>query len=150
MDEPQYSTLMDALSAVPDPRKARGKQYSWSLLLTLVSSALASGERSGHGIASWVAEHAAALLVWLHPERGRLPSDPPCGAPCGEWMSLLWSNVSPSIPVQSPSQQNHRLRSLARRAKSYKVKHLMAKPYVVPVHTVSQPILSLWCSTPVR
>jgi len=75
MDEPQYSTLMEALSAVPDPRKARGKQYSWILLLTLVSSALASGERSGHGIASWVAEHASALLVWLHPERGRLPSE---------------------------------------------------------------------------
>ena len=75
MDEPQYSTLLEALSAVPDPRKARGKQYSWSLLLTLVSSALASGERSGHGIASWVAEHAAALLVWLHPERDRLPSE---------------------------------------------------------------------------
>ena len=75
MDEPQYSTLLEALSAVPDPRKARGKQYSWSLLLTLVSSALASGERSGHGIASWVAEHAAALMVWLHPERDRLPSE---------------------------------------------------------------------------
>ena len=75
MDEPQYSTLMDALSGVPDPRKARGKQFSWILLLTLVSSALASGERSGHGIASWVAEHAAALLVWLRPERERLPSE---------------------------------------------------------------------------
>ena len=36
---------------------------------------LASGERSGHGIATWVAEHAAALLVWLHPERARLPSE---------------------------------------------------------------------------
>ena len=75
MDEPQYSTLLEALSAVPDPRKARAKQYSWILLLTLISSALASGERSGHGIASWVAEHAAALLVWLHPERERLPSE---------------------------------------------------------------------------
>jgi hypothetical protein len=75
MDEPHSSTLLEALSAVPDPRKARGKQYSWSLLLTLVSSVLASGERNGHGIASWVAEHAAALMVWLHPERGRLPSE---------------------------------------------------------------------------
>ena len=75
MDEPHSSTLMDALSAVPDPRKARGKQFSWILLLTLVSSALASGERSGHGIACWVAEHASALLAWLHPERGRLPSE---------------------------------------------------------------------------
>jgi predicted transposase YbfD/YdcC len=75
MDEPQYSTLLEALSAVPDPRKARGKQYSWLLLLTLVSSALGSGERSGHGIASWVVEHTAALLLWLRPERGRLPSE---------------------------------------------------------------------------
>lgn len=75
MDEPQYSTLLEALSAVPDPRKARGKQYSWVLLLTLVSSALASGERSGHGIATWVVEHRAALVVWLCPERGRLPSE---------------------------------------------------------------------------
>ena len=75
MDEPQYSTLLEALSAVPDPRKARGKQYSWVLLLTLVSSALASGERNGHGIATWVTERTAILLVWLRPERGRLPSE---------------------------------------------------------------------------
>ena len=75
MDEPQYNTLIDALTDVPDPRKARGKQYSWTLLLTLVSSALASGERSGHGIASWVAEHATILVVRLRPERGRLPSE---------------------------------------------------------------------------
>jgi predicted transposase YbfD/YdcC len=75
MDEPQYSTLLEARRAVPDPRKARGKQYSWGLLLILVSSALASGERNGHGIASWVAEHSSTLLVWLHPERGRLPSE---------------------------------------------------------------------------
>jgi predicted transposase YbfD/YdcC len=75
MDEPHSSTLLEALSAVPDPRKARGKQYSWVLLLTLVSSALGSGERSGHGIATWVAEHTSALLVWLRPERDRLPSE---------------------------------------------------------------------------
>jgi predicted transposase YbfD/YdcC len=75
MDKPHSSTLMEALSAVPDPRKARGKQHSWVLLLTLVSSALGSGERSGHGIASWVAEHTSTLLVWLRPERGRLPSE---------------------------------------------------------------------------
>lgn len=75
MDEPQYSTLIDALADVPDPRKARGKQYSWTLLLTLICSALASGERGGHGIAIWVAEHATILLMRLHPERGHLPSE---------------------------------------------------------------------------
>ena len=75
MDEPQYSTLMDALTDVPDPRKARGKQYPWILLLILISSALASGERNGHGIATWVVEHTTALLIQLRPERGRLPSE---------------------------------------------------------------------------
>jgi predicted transposase YbfD/YdcC len=75
MDQPQYSTLLEALSTVPDPRKARGKRYSWTFLLTLVCSALGSGERNGHGIASWVVEHAAALVVQLRPARGRLPSE---------------------------------------------------------------------------
>jgi hypothetical protein len=42
---------MEALTDVPNPRKARGKQYPWTLLLTLVCSALFCGERSGHGIA---------------------------------------------------------------------------------------------------
>jgi predicted transposase YbfD/YdcC len=75
MDQPQYSTLMDALTDVPDPRNARGKQYPWTLLLTLLCSAVASGQQSGHGIASWVAEHAPTLLAWLQPERRRLPSE---------------------------------------------------------------------------
>src|SRR6476646_10341204 len=75
MGEPHSSTLLEALSAVPDPRKARGKQYSWVLLLTSVSSALGSGERNGHGIATWVVKHSSPLLVWLRPERGRLPSE---------------------------------------------------------------------------
>ncbi len=34
MDTPQYSTLLDALQGVPDPRRARGKRYPWLLLLT--------------------------------------------------------------------------------------------------------------------
>src|SRR4051812_46305920 len=34
MDEPHSSILIEALSAVPDPYKACGKQYSWNLLLT--------------------------------------------------------------------------------------------------------------------
>src|SRR5215217_7686478 len=75
MDHKQYSTLIEALSDVPDPRKARGKQYCWLLLLTLICSALASAERNPHGIASWVSEHASALLLQLRPARGRLPSE---------------------------------------------------------------------------
>ena len=36
----QYSTLLSALQHVPDPRKARGKRYSWTLLLTLIVAGL--------------------------------------------------------------------------------------------------------------
>jgi hypothetical protein len=43
MDKAQYSTLLDALKDVPDPRKARGQRYSWLLLLTLFGGALAKG-----------------------------------------------------------------------------------------------------------
>jgi len=75
MDEQQYSTWMDALAAVPDPRKARGQRFSWHLLLALICSALASGQQSGHGIANWVEQHAVALLKRLKPDRGKLPSE---------------------------------------------------------------------------
>ena len=61
MDQPQYSTLMDALKEVPDPRKARGKQYPWSLLLTLACGALVSGQKTAHAIAHWVTLHAHEL-----------------------------------------------------------------------------------------
>jgi len=36
MDTPQYSTLMEALQELPDPRKPRGKRYQWHLLLTII------------------------------------------------------------------------------------------------------------------
>lgn len=51
MDHNQYSTLMETLAVVPDPRKARGKRYSWLLLLTLLAAGLASGHQTVHAIA---------------------------------------------------------------------------------------------------
>ena len=75
MDEPKYSTLLAALTAVPDPRQARGKQLSWSLILTLIAGALAGNARSGHAIARCLHDRAAELLLLLQPERGRLPSE---------------------------------------------------------------------------
>jgi len=75
MDTQKYTSLLQALEAVPDPRKARGKQLAWSLILTLMSGALASNARSGHAIARWVQDRATDLLAELQPERGRLPSE---------------------------------------------------------------------------
>lgn len=75
MDEPQYSTLMDALAAVPDPRRARGKQLEWSMILGLIACAILCQQRSGAAIADWVQHHQAPLLAAFRPRRNRLPSE---------------------------------------------------------------------------
>jgi hypothetical protein len=46
MDDRKYATLVEALAAVPDPRRWSGQRYPWVLLLTLVSAALATGQRT--------------------------------------------------------------------------------------------------------
>jgi predicted transposase YbfD/YdcC len=74
MDAPQYSHLLAALHDVPDPRRPRGRRHAWSLLLTLIAAAMASGERNVRAIGQWVAEHAEELVAILDPPRGRLPS----------------------------------------------------------------------------
>jgi len=75
MDQPKYTTLMEALQDVPDPRQARGKRYAWPFLLALITSALGSGQRTGRAIAHWVALHSAELLEQLRPPRRCLPSE---------------------------------------------------------------------------
>ena len=47
----QYSTLLNALQHLPDPRKACGKRYSWPLLLTLLVAGLASNYQTARAIA---------------------------------------------------------------------------------------------------
>jgi predicted transposase YbfD/YdcC len=74
MDAQEYTSLQAALSAVPDPRHARGQRYPWPLLLTLVSAAMLSGQRGMRGIGQWVSEHAADLIGLLEPAPRRLPS----------------------------------------------------------------------------
>jgi predicted transposase YbfD/YdcC len=75
MDQQQYSTLLAAVAEVPDPRAARGKQHSWTLIVTIICAALASGQQSGRAIGQWAREHALELLSALQPVRGRLPSE---------------------------------------------------------------------------
>lgn len=74
MDQRQYSTLLDALRPIPDPRKARGKRHPWLVLLTVVAAGLASGQPTAHAIAQWVTLHADALHAAL-PDLIRLPSE---------------------------------------------------------------------------
>jgi predicted transposase YbfD/YdcC len=75
MDTCEYSTLLEALTAVPDPRQARGKQLEWPMILGVIASAMVSQQRSAAAIAHWVHAHAAVLLAAFQPARGRLPSE---------------------------------------------------------------------------
>jgi predicted transposase YbfD/YdcC len=74
MDQSQSTTLMEAVAAVPDPRQARGQRHTWPLLLTLITAALAAGQRSGRAIGQWVQEHQADLRRQLHRAERPLPS----------------------------------------------------------------------------
>ena len=75
MDQPQYSTLLAALAAVPDPRAARGKQLEWPMILGVIACALLCQQRSITAIADWVQHQQALLLTAFHPARQRLPSE---------------------------------------------------------------------------
>jgi len=74
MDSCQYSTLMDALKHIPDPRKSRGKRHNWLMLLTILVSGLASGYQSARAIAHWAKLHASELQQLL-PALQRIPSE---------------------------------------------------------------------------
>lgn len=56
---------MDALTTLPDPRKAHGKRFSWPVLLTLLAAGLASGHQTAHAIAHWIVLQADALRAAL-------------------------------------------------------------------------------------
>lgn len=75
MGDGKYTTLVEALAEVPDPRKARGQRYPWILLLTLVSAALVSGNPNGRAIGQWVEEHADELAQELDRAGRPLPSE---------------------------------------------------------------------------
>ncbi len=74
MDTHKYTTLLAALQAVPDPRKARGKRHAWSLILTLIVAALASGQKNVRAIAQWTVEHATEIVDGLALDVASLPS----------------------------------------------------------------------------
>src|SRR5690242_117301 len=74
MDARNYTTLMDAVVDIPDPRHARGKRHRWAVLLTLISAALLSGQRNGRAIGQWVDEHTVELMTRLPLPQRPLPS----------------------------------------------------------------------------
>lgn len=74
MDQPEYTTLTEALKSVPDPRHARGKRYTWLFLLTLIAAAMVSGQKTVNASADWVHLHADELRAALKPATASMPS----------------------------------------------------------------------------
>jgi predicted transposase YbfD/YdcC len=56
-------TLLQALSAVPDPRKARGRRHSLQSILFLAVGAVLAGARSYAAIAQWSQRAAGPVMV---------------------------------------------------------------------------------------
>lgn len=75
MDGAQYTTLVEALKDIPDPRRARGKRYTWLFLLTLIAAAMASGQKTLYAMADWIHLNAEELGQHLKPPKGHIPSD---------------------------------------------------------------------------
>ncbi len=75
MDHVQYSSLVEALAAVPDPRQARGKQLEWSFILGVIAGAMLSQQQRVTAMAQWAQRHAAALITAFQPTRRRVPSE---------------------------------------------------------------------------
>jgi len=73
VDQQQYSSLMERFAAMPDPRQARGKRSSWSLILTLIAAALVSGEHGVWALSQWITERQTELLALLGGARQQLP-----------------------------------------------------------------------------
>src|SRR4028118_1126071 len=75
MDHSKYSSVMAMLSALPDPRKARGKQLEWTFIWAIIFAAMLHNQHGATAIAHWASLHAAELLTAFLPSRSRLPSE---------------------------------------------------------------------------
>jgi predicted transposase YbfD/YdcC len=75
MDQEQYTTLVEVLKQIPDPRKRQGRRHRWLTVLCLIVAALASAQRTPRAISRWVQEHREELFAVLPQSVSRLPSD---------------------------------------------------------------------------
>lgn len=74
MSEHNYSTLVDALQQIPDPRNRRGQQHEWLYILVVIAAGLVAGQRGGRAMAQWAREHQSTLVASLRPRQQRVPS----------------------------------------------------------------------------
>lgn len=74
MDQPQFTSLLAFLKALPDYRKRRGRRYIWVCLLAILCAAVLSGHKTGSAIVQWAQLHEMEIRDWLAPLLHRIPS----------------------------------------------------------------------------
>jgi predicted transposase YbfD/YdcC len=75
MDIPQYNSVLDLLSALPDPRKPRGKQIEWTFIWMIIFAGMLHNQRGATAIAHWARCHRETLVATFRPAKNRLPSE---------------------------------------------------------------------------
>jgi predicted transposase YbfD/YdcC len=71
MFDAHCTTWKALFQTLPDPRHRRGCRYPWWVMLTLIMTAVASGQRHPQAIIQWTSEHADLLREQVWP---RVPS----------------------------------------------------------------------------
>jgi predicted transposase YbfD/YdcC len=74
MDGVQYTTLVDVLKQIPDPRNRKGRRHRWVIVLSLIAAAMASAQRTPQAIARWLHAQRQEVLSALPASVSRLPS----------------------------------------------------------------------------
>jgi len=74
MDGVQYTTLVDVLKQVPDPRNRKGRRHRLVIVLSLIAAAMASAQRTPQAIARWRGAQRQEVLSALPASVARLPS----------------------------------------------------------------------------
>lgn len=70
----EVNALVERLEQIPDERKARGKRYRLSMLLTLIILAKLAGEHKPLGIAEWLALRRRELVRAFGCQHQQMPS----------------------------------------------------------------------------
>jgi predicted transposase YbfD/YdcC len=108
---PGLPTLAQALEAVPDLRRRRGRRYRLAFLLSLAVVAVLGGAKSLSAIVQWARDADEATLTALGAPARRRPARPPRSAgPSNAWtptrsMTPASAGSMPYSPTHSPTRQ---------------------------------------------
>jgi hypothetical protein len=139
MDIPQYNSVLDLLSALPDPRKPRGKQIEWTFIWMIIFAGMLHNQRGATAIAHWARCHRETLVATFRPAKNRLPSESTIRRAIQQVDAALLDGLLARLqsPPPAPDPLPHSSPML-----------LMANMFAVQVLMATPPSWSVWLNTP--